>query len=287
MPSISTVGVLGAGLMGSGIAQVAAQSGFTTKVREVSDPLCQRARAGIEKSLAKVVERGKVSAEQRDQALARLTFTTTVADLRDCDIIIEAVVEDLEVKNALWKDLDAVCPAHTIFASNTSSLTIAAMAAATTRPDRMVGLHFFNPVPVMKLLEIVRGDRTSDSVVDAARTLATSLGKTSIVVRDTPGFATSRLGVVLGLEAIRMLEQGVASAEDIDRAMELGYNHPMGPLRLTDVVGLDVRLAIAEHLHATLKDDTYRPPALLRRLVSEGKLGKKSGRGFYSWEKDR
>lgn len=284
MTSISTVGVLGAGLMGSGIAQVAAQSGFTTKVREVSDPLCQRARTGIEKSLAKVVERGKVTAEQRDQTLGRLFFTTTVADLHDCDIVIEAVVEDLEVKNALWKELDALCPEHTIFASNTSSLTIAAMAAATTRPDRMVGLHFFNPVPVMKLLEIVRGERTSDRVIDVARSFAMSLGKTPIVVRDTPGFATSRLGVVLGLEAIRMLEQGVASAEDIDRAMELGYNHPMGPLRLTDVVGLDIRLAIAEHLHATLGDDTYEPPALLRRLVAEGKLGKKSGRGFYSWE---
>jgi 3-hydroxybutyryl-CoA dehydrogenase len=197
------------------------------------------------------------------------------------------VPERLELKQAIFKYLEPAVSEHAILASNTSSLSITRIANGLAYPERVVGLHFFNPVPVMKLLEIVRGERTSDAVINAARALATSLGKTPIVVRDTPGFATSRLGVVLGLEAIRMLEQGVASAEDIDRAMELGYNHPMGPLRLTDVVGLDVRLAIAEHLHGTLGDATYEPPALLRRLVSEGKLGKKSGHGFYAWEKDR
>src|SRR5687767_4734768 len=193
MTSISTVGVLGAGLMGSGIAQVAAQSGFTTKVREVSDPLCQRARTGIEKSLAKVVERGKVTAQQRDETLGRLSFTTTVADLHDCDIVIEAVVEDLEIKNALWKEHDALCPAHTIFASNTSSLTIAAMAAATTRPDRMVGLHFFNPVPVMKLVEVVRTVTTSDATVATTIAFARALGKEPIAAKDHSGFVGNLL----------------------------------------------------------------------------------------------
>ncbi|MFL5458364.1 MAG: 3-hydroxyacyl-CoA dehydrogenase family protein, partial [Myxococcales bacterium] len=193
-----------------------------------------------------------------------------------------AVVEDLELKNGMWKALDASCPARTIFASNTSSLTVAAMAAASGRPDRMVGLHFFNPVPVMKLLEIVQGERTDPMVVTTCRAIGARLGKEVVVVRDAPGFATSRLGIALALEAMRMVEEGVASVEEIDRAMELGYGHPMGPLRLTDHVGLDVRLAIAEHLLSEL-GERFRPPQILRRMVRAGKLGKKSGEGFYKY----
>src|SRR5688500_7865014 len=283
MASISTVGVLGAGLMGSGIAQVAAQSGFTTKVREVSDPLCQRARAGIEKSLAKVVDRGKVTAEQRDQALGRLTFTTTVADLRDCDIIIEAVVEDVDIKNALWKELDALCPAHTIFASNTSSLTIAAMAAATTRPDRMVGLHFFNPVPVMKLVEVVRTVTTSMATFDAAYAFAQKLGKEPIRAKDNSGFVVNLLLVPYLLDAITQLEHGVASVEDIDRGMQLGTGYPMGPFTLLDFVGLDTTYYIANIMFDEYREPAYAPPPLLKRMVLAGRLGRKSGQGFYKY----
>jgi len=206
------------------------------------------------------------------------------AAVRDATLVVEAIPERLELKRALFADIEPLVGTSTLLASNTSSLSIASIAEGSKHPERVLGMHFFNPVPVMELLEIVRGAATSDAVVQRARAVAAAIGKTPIVVRDAPGFATSRLGVVLGLEAIRMLEQGVASAEDIDRAMELGYNHPMGPLRLTDLVGLDVRLAIAEHLRATLGDATYEAPALLRAMVKDGKLGKKSGRGFYTWE---
>jgi 3-hydroxybutyryl-CoA dehydrogenase len=286
MTSISTVGVLGAGLMGSGIAQVAAQSGFTTKVREVSDPLCQRARTGIEKSLAKVVERGKVTAEQRDQTLGRLSFTTTVADLHDCDIVIEAVVEDLEVKNVLWKELDALCPEHTIFASNTSSLTIAAMAAATTRPDRMVGLHFFNPVPVMKLVEVVRTVTTSIATFEAAYEFARRLGKEPIRAKDNSGFVVNLLLVPYLLDAITQLERGVASVEDIDKGMQLGTGYPMGPFTLLDFVGLDTTYKIAEIMFDEYRETRYAPPPLLKRMVLAGMYGRKSGRGFYDYAID-
>ena len=283
MASISTVGVLGAGLMGSGIAQVAANAGFTTKVREVSDPLCQRARANIEKSLAKVVERGKSTPEQRDQTLGRLSFTTTVADLRDCDIVIEAVVEDLEVKNALWKELDALCPAHTIFASNTSSLTIAAMAAATTRPDRMVGLHFFNPVPVMKLVEVVRTVTTSVPTFETTYEFARRLGKEPIRAKDNSGFVVNLLLVPYLLDAITQLERGVASVEDIDRGMQLGTGYPMGPFTLLDFVGLDTTYKIAEIMFDEYREKRYAPPPLLKRMVLAGYHGRKSKRGFYDY----
>jgi 3-hydroxybutyryl-CoA dehydrogenase len=286
MASISKVGILGAGLMGSGIAQVAAQSGFTTKVREVSEPLCQRGRGAIEKSLAKVVERGKVTAEQRDQTLARLSFTTTAAELRDCDIIIEAVVEDLEVKNALWKELDAICPPHTIFASNTSSLTIAAMAAATTRPDRMVGLHFFNPVPVMKLVEVVRTVTTSVVTFDTAYDFAKRLGKEPIRAKDNSGFVVNLLLVPYLLDAITQLERGVASVEDIDKGMQLGTGHPMGPFTLLDFVGLDTTYKIAEIMFDEYRETRYAPPPLLKRMVLAGMYGRKSGKGFYDYAVD-
>ena len=286
--TIRRVAVIGAGTMGHGIAYVAAASGYQVRLSDADAAILATGMRRIDEAFAKAIERGKATPETRAAALDRLTSAGNALDAAgEADLVIEAVPERLELKRAIFKDLERVVSARAILGSNTSSLSITRMAEGLAHPERVIGLHFFNPVPVMKLLEIVRGDATSDSIVETARTFATSLGKTPIIVRDTPGFATSRLGVVLGLEAMRMLEQGVASAEDIDRAMELGYNHPMGPLRLTDVVGLDVRLAIAEHLHATLGDDTYDPPALLRRLVSEGKLGKKSGQGFYTWEKDR
>ena len=282
--SVQRIAVIGAGTMGHGIAYVASAAGFAVRLTDADEATLRSGIRRISDAFDKAIERGKATVETRQAALERLSTSATVRDAAtDVDLVIEAVPERLELKQKIFKELERVVARDTVLASNTSSLSITRIAEVLLHPERVVGLHFFNPVPVMKLLEIVRGERTSDSVVEMARALAASLGKTPIVVRDTPGFATSRLGVVLGLEAIRMLEQGVASAEDIDRAMELGYNHPMGPLRLTDVVGLDVRLAIAEHLHSMLGDDTYAPPALLRRLVSEGKLGKKSGQGFYSW----
>lgn len=284
--TIRRLAVIGAGTMGHGIAYVAAASGYEVRLADADAALLATGMQRIHEAFDKAIERGKATSETRAAALDRLTSASSALDAaRDADLVIEAVPERLELKRAIFRDLEAVVAPHAILASNTSSLSITRIAEGLGQPERVIGLHFFNPVPAMKLLEIVRGDATGERIVEAARTFATSLGKTPIVVRDTPGFATSRLGVVLGLEAMRMLEQGVASAEDIDRALELGYNHPMGPLRLTDVVGLDVRLAIADHLHATLGDDTYEPPALLRRLVSEGKLGKKSGQGFYTWEK--
>ena len=284
--TIRRIAVIGAGTMGHGIAYVAAAAGYEVRLADADATTLATGMRRIREAFDKAIERGKATAESRDAALARLTSAESAGEAsRAADLIIEAVPERLDLKRTIFRDLERTVAADAILASNTSSLSITRIAEGLAHAERVIGLHFFNPVPVMKLLEIVRGERTTDSVVERARSLATSLGKTPIVVRDTPGFATSRLGVVLGLEAIRMLEQGVASAEDIDRAMELGYNHPMGPLRLTDVVGLDVRLAIAEHLHATLGDDTYKAPALLRLLVSEGKLGKKSGQGFYSWER--
>ncbi len=286
--TIRRIAVIGAGTMGHGIAYVAAASGYEVRLADADSATLATGMRRIREAFDTAIERGKATPDSRDVALTRLTSAPSGPEAAHAaDLVIEAVPERLELKQTIFSELERTVSPQAILASNTSSLSITRIAQGLAHPERVIGLHFFNPVPVMKLLEIVRGERTTDSIVESARSLATSLGKTPIVVRDTPGFATSRLGVVLGLEAIRMLEQGVASAEDIDRAMELGYNHPMGPLRLTDVVGLDVRLAIAEHLHATLGDDTYRPPALLRRLVSEGKLGRKSGQGFYSWEKDR
>ncbi|MBX6331238.1 MAG: 3-hydroxyacyl-CoA dehydrogenase family protein [Gemmatimonadaceae bacterium] len=284
-PPRPTVAVIGAGTMGHGIAYVAALAGCAVRLTDADPAQLERGMALVERAFATAIERGKCTPETRAASLARLTAAPGVAAaVEGAGIVIEAVPERLDLKRRLFAAIEPHAPGDALLASNTSSLSITAIASALERRDRALGLHFFNPVPAMKLLEIVRGDETSDDAVGRARAFAAALGKEPIVVRDTPGFATSRLGVVLGLEAIRMLEQGVASAEDIDRAMELGYNHPMGPLRLTDVVGLDVRLAIAEHLHATLHDATYAPPALLREKVARGELGKKTGQGFYRWE---
>ena len=288
MTSIKTVGVLGAGLMGSGIAQVSAQSGLTTKVREVSEALCQKGKASIEKSFARAIEKskGKVTAADRDAAMSRLTFTTTLSDLADCDLVVEAVVEDLDVKNAMWKELDGLCPAHTIFASNTSSLTIAAMAAATTRPDRMVGLHFFNPVPVMKLVEVVRTVTTSEQTFATAFAFAKQLGKEPIAAKDNSGFVVNLLLVPYLIDAINALEHGVASVEDIDKGMMLGTGYPMGPFTLLDFVGLDTTYKIAEIMFDEYHEKRYAPPPLLKRMVLAGMYGRKSGKGFYDYTVD-
>jgi len=281
MTDIKRVGVLGCGLMGSGIAQVAAAAGYQTVVREVKPELNEKGKARIEGSLGKLVEKGKLPAAERDAVLARLSYTTDVKALRDCDIIIEAVTEDLELKNALWKELDELCGPATLFASNTSSLTIAAMAAVTARADRFVGLHFFNPVPLMKLVEVVRTVTTSATAFDRAMVFAGSLGKEPIAAKDSSGFIVNLLLVPYLLDAIRALEQGVGSVIDIDKGMQLGCGHPMGPFTLLDFVGLDTTYKIAEIMFDEYRERRYAPPPLLKRMVLAGMYGKKSGRGFY------
>lgn len=284
-PEIGKVAVLGAGSMGHGIAQVAAMAGCGVSLYDPQPGATDAALSRIRGNLDRGVERGKVDSETRGRAIANLRPAGGIRDaVEDAELVIEAVPERMDVKLRLFRDVDVHAPSGAILASNTSSLSVSELATATTRPQRVVGLHFFNPVHIMKLLEVVRGRETSQDTVEAALAFAGRIGKEPIVVTDTPGFASSRLGVVLGLEAMRMVEQGVASPEDIDRAMTLGYNHPMGPLRLTDLVGLDVRLGIAEYLYQELGSERYRPPEILRRMVDEGRLGKKSGRGFYDWE---
>lgn len=281
---IERVAVVGAGTMGHGIAQVAAMSGASVQLTDLDADALDRARSSIERNLDKGIERGKLEADVKRATLERIGTTVELAEaVATADLVVEAVPESVELKRKILAAADAAAPAHALLASNTSSLPIGELASATARPARVLGLHFFNPVHLMPLLEIVRGEATSEECVRAALDFAAALGKEPIVVRDSPGFATSRLGLVLGLEAIRMVEAGVASAEDIDKAMTLGYRHPMGPLRLTDLVGLDVRLAIAEHLHREL-GPVFEPPRLLRDKVARGETGKKSGRGFYDWD---
>ena len=283
MSEIERVGVLGCGLMGSGIAQVAASAGYETIVRDVSKEFLDRGRAGIEKSLAKFVEKGKLDAGARDATLKRLTFTTTVADLKSVDVVIEAITEDLALKNALFKELDGLCGPATIFASNTSSLTIAEMAAATKRADRFVGLHFFNPVPLMQLVEVVRTVTTSDEAFKRAFAFAKSLGKEAVAAKDNSGFIVNLLLVPYLLDAIRAVERGVGSVPDVDKAMQLGCAYPMGPLTLLDFVGLDTTYHIAEIMFKEYREQRYAPPPLLKRMVLAGMYGKKSGKGFYDY----
>jgi 3-hydroxybutyryl-CoA dehydrogenase len=283
MKKIKKVGVIGGGLMGSGIAQVSAAAGFPTAVREISQDFCDKCRQSIEKTLATGIERGKVTAAERDKTLKNLRYVTRLEDLADSDLFIEAVVEDLDVKNSLWSQLDRIAHPDAIFASNTSSLTIIAMASASGRPDRMLGLHFFNPVPLMKLVEVVRTITTSEETEQRALDFVRALGKEPIRAKDSSGFVVNLLLVPYMLDAINSLEANVASVEDIDKGMQLGAGHPMGPFTLLDFVGLDTVYKIAEIMFAEYRDRRYAPPPLLRRMVLAGMLGRKSGKGFYDY----
>lgn len=280
---IGTACVLGAGTMGHGIAHVLAAAGIATRLYDVAPAAVDAGLAKIRANLDKGVEKGKVTAAERDAALGRLSGATDLAAAaRDVDLVVEAAPEKLELKRSLFAQLGAACGPETLLATNTSSLPITAIAAAAAHPERVVGMHFFNPVHLMKLVEVVRAEQSSDEAVRTALQLSARIGKEPIDVRDAPGFASSRLGIAIGMEAIRMVEERVASAADIDKAMTLGYGFPMGPLRLTDLVGLDVRLAIAEHLAREL-GPRFDPPQLLRDMVARGELGQKSGQGFYVW----
>src|ERR1051326_3871401 len=280
---IRTIAIIGTGTMGRGIAYLSAVAGYDTILYDAEAAALDAARASIDSTLRKGAEKGKVADDVARASIERVHLENDLEPaVRGADLIIEAVPENFELKKDLFAQADLFCSEEAILASNTSSISISKLASSVERRDRFVGLHFFNPPHVMKLIEIVRGDRTSDATLAQAREVAEKMGKTPIIVRDSPGFATSRLGVAIGLEAMRMLEEGVASADDIDRAMELGYNHPMGPLRLTDLVGLDVRLGIAEYLAQTL-GPRFEPPQILRDKVARGELGKKTGKGFYDW----
>lgn len=281
MADIKKVGVLGCGLMGSGIAQVAAQAGYETIVREVEQPMIDRGFGGIQKSLGRFVEKGTLSAEQRDACVGRLKGTTRIEDLADCDIIIEAIVENIDIKKEAYGILDKVCKKDAIFSSNTSSLTITELSMATTRPKQFVGLHFFNPVPLMKLVEVVRTILTSDDAFNRAFEFARSLGKEPVAARDNSGFIVNRLLVPYLLDAIRAFEEGVGSIEDIDKAMKLGCGYPMGPFTLLDFVGLDTTYYITQIMFEEYREKRFAAPPLLKKMVLAGRYGKKSGAGFY------
>lgn len=278
--------VVGGGTMGRGIAGVCALAGFPTTVVEPDDAARERIRSAIEASWERAVRAGKIDAASVPPAIERLTVARSIEDAPPPAIAVEAVPESLPLKEQVFRAMDRACPAARLLGTNTSSLSIADIARATDQPGRVIGIHFFNPVAAMPLVEIVHGPDTAAATIEAAEAFAASLGKKTVRVRDVPGFATSRLGVALGLEAMRMVEEGVASPADIDRAMELGYGHRMGPLKTSDLVGLDVRLSIAETLAAALDPIRFAPPAILRGLVARGRTGKKSGRGFYRWEGD-
>ncbi len=283
-PVFSKVTVIGAGAMGSGIAQVCAAAGSKVCLQDVKQEFLDGALGKIDSFLTKSVQKGKATAEDKAATLANLSTSVDLKSaVQDAQLVVEAIPEDVELKNGLFRTISEQCPADAVLASNTSSLSLAKVFASVTGPERCLGTHFFNPVPLMPLLEVVQAAGTSQQVLDKVLAFAKEIGKESITVQDSPGFATSRLGVVLGLEAIRMVEAGVASPQDIDKAMELGYRHPMGPLRLTDLVGLDVRMAIADYLAKELNSPAFTVPQLMRDMVAAGKLGKKSGEGFYKW----
>jgi len=280
---IKTIGVIGAGTMGNGIAQVFAQSGFDVRLVDVAQPMLDRARASIEKSLGKLVEKGKLSAADRDAAMGRLATFTTADRLSDVDYVVEAIVENAEAKRALFTSLDAIVGSDVILASNTSSISITVLGAATKRPDKVLGMHFMNPVPLMTLVEVIRGQATSAQSMHIASELCAKLGKTPVEAADYPGFIANRILMPMINEAIFALMEGVGTPEAIDTVMKLGMNHPMGPLTLADFIGLDVCLAILDVLHDGLGDPKYRPCPLLRRMVAAGQLGRKSGQGFYAY----
>ena len=282
--AIERVAVIGAGTMGAGIAQVCAQAGWKTALFDAFPDGLERGMKRIDAFWDKGIARGKTTAEQKEAWSANLRAESDMKTaVQDADLVIEAVPEIPELKASIFGQLDAMAPSHAILGTNTSSLSIASIAAATNRGDKVIGMHFFNPVPIMELLELVRHEGTSEETIAMAQAAGEAMKKTTILVKDVPGFATSRLGVVLGNEAIRMLADGVASAEDIDKAMVLGYKHPMGPLKLTDLVGLDVRRDILLNLQRSFNDDRYSPHPLLEEMVEKGQLGKKSGQGFFDW----
>jgi len=276
------VAVIGAGLMGGGIAQVAAVAGYDVVLRDVTPEALERGLGTIRASYAKFVEKGRLQADAGEAALARITTTTELDAAADADLVVEAVFEKLEVKAEVFRELDRICKDDAVLASNTSAIPITSIAAVTARPESVVGTHFFSPVPLMKLCEIVRGYKTSDHAIDVARSFAEGVGKTVVVVnRDVAGFVTTRLISALAMEAVRLLESGVASAEDIDTACRLGFGHAMGPLETIDLTGVDIMLNAASNIYSDTQDETFAPPELLRRMVAAGDLGRKSGRGFY------
>jgi len=278
---IKRVGVVGAGIMGAGIVQVCAQSGYEVVVSEINDQLLKKGLGTIDHFLSRAVEKEKITADQKGEIMGRITGTTDHKDFKDCDLVVEAAIENLDLKKQVFAQLDQVCPAHALLTSNTSSMTITEMAAATKRMDKVAGLHFFNPVPVMRLVEIVTTIVTSGETVETLKAFSESLGKTVVMAKDTPGFIVNRLLIPYLLNAIRMYESGLGTIKDIDTAIELGLNHPMGPFRLLDILGNDTTLFIADNMFDELKDDVYAAPVLLRRMVSAGILGRKSGVGFY------
>ena len=281
---IKKVGVVGCGQMGSGITQVCAQSGYQVVASEVNDELLNKGLAAINSSLTKGVAREKITRQDKDSTLARIKGTTDMKEFNDCDLVIEAAIENLDLKKKIFTELDKICPEHTILATNTSCLSIINMAMATTRPDKVLGLHFFNPATVMKLMEVVRTIATSDETLEIGREFGKSAGKTVIIAQDAPGFIVNRLMVPQLLHAIRMLETGVATRNDIDTGLTLGLNHPMGPLALSDLVGLDTLLFIANSVYAEFKDPQFAPPILLTKMVAAGWLARKTGKGFYDYK---
>ena len=281
---IKKVGVVGCGLMGSGIAQVCAQSGYQVVVSEINDELLNRGLTLIGNSLTKSVDKGRLSQEDKDAILARIKGTTNTNDFSDCDLAIEAAIENMDLKEKIFAELDKICPRHAILATNTSCMSIIDMARATSRPDKVLGVHFFNPAPVMKLIEIVRTVATSEETFEIGKNFGQSLGKTVVVAQDAPGFIVNRLMTPFLLNAIRMLETGVATREDIDTAINLGLNHPMGPLALTDLIGLDTVYFISNSIYEEFKDPQFAPPILMKKMIAAGWLGRKTGKGFYEYK---
>jgi len=280
---IKKVGVVGCGIMGGGIAQISAQSGYQVVVSEINDELLNKGLAAINSVLSRNVEKGRMSQEDKDATMARIKGTTNTKDFSDCDLVIEAVIENMDLKKKVFADLDKICPKHAILATNTSCLSVIDMAKATQRPEKVLGMHFFNPVPVMRLLELVKTILTSEETLETARKFGEAIGKTVSVSPDIPAFVVDQLANPFILDAIRMVENGVATAEDIDTGVRMGLNHPMGPLALADLVGLDTILFIANALYDELKDPKFAPPTLLKKMVAAGWLGRKTGKGFYEY----
>jgi len=280
---IGKVGVIGCGTMGSGIIHVCAQSGYQVVAREINNELLNKGVSSINSALTKSVDKGKLAQQEKEAILARIKGTTNAQDFGDCDLIIEAAVENIELKKRLLVEVDKICPQHAILATNTSCLSIIDMAMATSRPDKVIGMHFMNPVPVMKLLEIIKTIATSQETHETSQSFGSSLGKTIVTAQDSPGFIVNRLLIPYLLNAIRMLEAGLATREDIDTAINLGLSHPMGPLTLTDLIGLDVVIFVANAMYEELKDPQYVPPVLLKKMVTAGRLGRKAGKGFYEY----